>query len=243
MREARTESRESKSTQASANFDLVAIAEQLSRAMPADAAVDDPVLAEIRHELGNHFHKLYYWAEYVQELGGGEEAETLEYPLTGAIQKLENFLDRAMQYLTPAPIEPVGMRIGDVARAIEQLFGVEVPQAKIAVALVDGIEGREIRIDPGRFSSVIQTVARALSQTSDGSLLWYQLSIAEIEALRGVEFRMTAAPALSPGEAAEVGTLDWANAQRTIANHGGTLSLCELEDRTTQVCLVLPWGL
>ena len=52
MREARTESRESKSTQASANFDLVAIAEQLSRAMPADAAVDDPVLAEIRHELG-----------------------------------------------------------------------------------------------------------------------------------------------------------------------------------------------
>src|SRR5262249_61906932 len=31
----------------------------------------DRVLAEISHELGNLFHKLYYWAEFLQERRGG----------------------------------------------------------------------------------------------------------------------------------------------------------------------------
>src|SRR5213594_3757701 len=38
------------------------------RAEPATAVVvQEKVLAEIAHELGNFFHKLYYWSDYLKE--------------------------------------------------------------------------------------------------------------------------------------------------------------------------------
>lgn len=234
-------SRESNRPDISANFDLVAVAEAIARAIPEKRSLDDEVLREIRHELGNHFHKLYYWADYVQELAGSEEAEPLGDPLTGSIQKLESFLNSAMQYLSPEPLETVSMRLAEVAQAMEQLLGSEVPQAKIEMQFAPGLEDRGVQIDPGKFSAAIQTVARVLNQSSDGSLLGYRISVDTAVPLRAFEFRLAAATALRTEAAEEVHTLDWANAQRTMETHGGTLSLCELEDGTTQVCLILPW--
>jgi len=241
MRGASPGSREANKTEISSNFDLVAVAEAISRRAPEGHNLDEDVLREIRHELGNHFHKLYYWADYVQELAGGDEAEPLGDPLTGSIQKLESFLNRAMQYLSPAPLESVRMELSEVANAIEQLLASEVPEAKIELTMAAGIEERGILIDPGKFSASIQTVGRTLNQASDGSLLGYRIFVDTVEHMRAFEFRMAAASALRPEAAEEVRTLDWANAQRTIETHGGTLSLCELKDGTTQVCLVLPW--
>ena len=241
MREASSRSRESNKPDFAANFDLVAVAEAISRALPDQNGLDESVLREIRHELGNHFHKLYYWADYVQESAGGEDGEPIGDPLTGAIQKLEAFLNRAMQYLTPVSLEPVAMSQAEVGRAIEQLLASESPQAQIDVVMAEGLGEHRLLIDPGKFSAAIQTVARSLHQASDGSLLGYRMTIVPADELRACEFRMDAAPALGTAAEEEVRTLDWANAQRTIETHGGTLSLCELADGATQVCLVLPW--
>jgi len=241
MRGAGSGSRESNKPDFATNFDLVAVAESVSRAVANSHGPDEAVLREIRHELGNHFHKLYYWADFVQESVGGEDADPLGDPLTGAIQKLESFLNRAMQYLTPISLETVGMNLSEVTCAIEKLLVGEVPQAKVRVETLPGVTEQRVQIDPGKFSAAIQTVARALNQASDGSLLGYRMTVSTAESLRALEFRMDAAPALQSAVAQEVRTLDWANAQRTIETHGGTLSLCELEDGTMQVCLVLPW--
>lgn len=241
MRGASSGSREPKNRDFATNFDLVAVAESVSRAVANSHGPDEAVLREIRHELGNHFHKLYYWADFVQEAAGGEDAEPLGDPLTGAIQKLESFLNRAMQYLTPISLEAVGMNLSEVTCAIEKLLVSEVPQAKVQVETLRGVPDQRVQIDPGKFSAAVQTVARALNQASDGSLLGYRMTVSTAESLRAFEFRMDAAPALQSAVAPEVRTLDWANAQRTIETHGGTLSLCELEDGTMQVCLVLPW--
>ena len=40
-----------------------------------DAAADERVIAEIAHELGNYFHKLYYWAEFLQEKRAASRAD------------------------------------------------------------------------------------------------------------------------------------------------------------------------
>src|SRR5262249_57225174 len=42
----------------------------------------DRVLAEISHELGNLFHKLYYWAEFLQERRGGQASDAAPAPQT-----------------------------------------------------------------------------------------------------------------------------------------------------------------
>src|SRR5438876_5406828 len=47
------------------------------RAEPASAAVvQEKVLAEIAHELGNFFHKLYYWSDYLKEKPARKSADS-----------------------------------------------------------------------------------------------------------------------------------------------------------------------
>ncbi len=45
--------------------DRCAVAEPAAPSVPA--ATQERVLADIRHELGNFFHKLYYWDDSLQE--------------------------------------------------------------------------------------------------------------------------------------------------------------------------------
>src|SRR5216110_2610685 len=64
------------------------------RAEPATAvAVQEKVLAEIAHELGNFFHKLYYWSDYLKEKPARKSADsTAVQMLERTIKNLEDFL-------------------------------------------------------------------------------------------------------------------------------------------------------
>src|SRR5262249_21076247 len=61
------------------------------------AAGHDRVLAEISHELGNLFHKLYYWAEFLQERRGDHASDppAVQMP-TQARGRPEEFLKGAL---------------------------------------------------------------------------------------------------------------------------------------------------
>src|SRR5215470_605560 len=39
----------------------------VARPEPSSPALQEKVLAEISHELGNFFHKLYYWSDFLQD--------------------------------------------------------------------------------------------------------------------------------------------------------------------------------
>ena len=202
--------------------------------------LNEKVLREIRHELGNHFHKLYYWAEYVQE-GGSDEIEAAADPLSNSIQNLEGFLNRAMQYLSPVLLEQVRMNLADVTRALSQLMQSALPESTWDVYLEASVADEEVSIDPGQFSRAMATVAGLLAQASGAAAVPCRLSVSVIPELRGYECKILVPGAGEPSILAILDTLDWANAQRTIETHGGTMSLCEREDGTNFVQLILPW--
>src|SRR2546427_7607873 len=64
------------------------------RAEPATpVVVQEKVLAELAHELGNFFHKLYYWADYLKEQPAPKSADsTAVQMLERTIKNLEEFL-------------------------------------------------------------------------------------------------------------------------------------------------------
>ena len=60
----------------------VAGAEPRSLLPPADTGLgipDDRILGEISHEMGNYFHKLYYWTEYLRDRDGHGMVPVLEH--------------------------------------------------------------------------------------------------------------------------------------------------------------------
>lgn len=201
---------------------------------------DDEVLREIRHSLGNHFHKLYYWADYVQELGGDSAEDAAVQPLTGTIQRLEEFLGLAMEYLQPLSLETSSMELADVASAATQVVGTELG-CSVELDLDEELGGRSVALDPGRFSAVLQKVGRALAGQGAGGMLGTRLEVRERGELRAAEFVVAAPVALGGRAEGEIETLEWANAQRTMAAHGGSLSTCRNEQGTASVTVVLPF--
>src|SRR5712691_8808179 len=71
----------------------------------AVAVVQERVLAEIRHELGNFFHKLYYWSDYLKEKPVRQPADsTATQMLERTIKNLEDFLKMSLEYFHPTQL-------------------------------------------------------------------------------------------------------------------------------------------
>src|SRR6476660_6757591 len=61
--------------------------------------VQEKVLAEITHELGNFFHKLYYWSDYLKEKPARKSSDsTATQMLERTIKNLEDFLKVSLDY-------------------------------------------------------------------------------------------------------------------------------------------------
>src|SRR5262249_30486043 len=67
--------------------------------------VQEKVLAEIAHELGNFFHKLYYWSDYLKERPARKSADsTATQMLERTIKNLEDFLKVSLDYFHPTQL-------------------------------------------------------------------------------------------------------------------------------------------
>src|SRR5262245_35553570 len=68
---------------------------------------EERVLAKIAHQLGNCFHKLYYWTEFLQEKRADHASEaTAVQMLTRTVGNLEEFLKGALEYFRPVKLSP-----------------------------------------------------------------------------------------------------------------------------------------
>src|SRR5437867_6116827 len=77
--------------------------------------VQEKVLSEIAHELGNFFHKLYYWSDYLKEQPAGAPTEsTAAQMLERTIKNLEDFLKVSLDYFHPTRLSLMRMAIPDV---------------------------------------------------------------------------------------------------------------------------------
>ena len=60
--------------------------------------VEEEVVRDLRHSIGNHFHKLYYWADRMgSETDSAARAGQAE-ELERAIQRLQDYIELALRY-------------------------------------------------------------------------------------------------------------------------------------------------
>jgi hypothetical protein len=174
-----------------------------------DASVPDP-FAEIRHELGNYFHKLYFLAE--QHAGTADD-------LTATLQRLEAFLALALEVARPLALSPVAMSVGDVVAGLAALAR-EGDGRTVAVTGPAAWDGARVAIDAAQLPAAFRGLVAATVR--DGGALALDVAPGARDGRAGVELHLS--PAAPPTDDAPADAIvRWAVAARVVASHGGVL--------------------
>src|SRR5437867_9092381 len=125
--------------------------------------VEEKVIAEITHELGNFFHKLYYWSDYLKEKPGPKSADTTAAQmLERTIKNLEDFLKVSLDYFHPTQLSFMPMEVGELLEGL--LFQVNSHLNGTPVAVTDDGAWQKaeskVLVDPGHLSHAFDIEVR-----------------------------------------------------------------------------------
>jgi hypothetical protein len=191
--------------------------------------VDERVLDDLSHELGNFFHKLYYWSDYIKsgadDLGPDSSASHM---LDRTIHHLEDFLKVAMEYFQPVRLTCIQMTGPELAGAVEALLRAEAEGERTEVSAAEIGRDTAVMVDPRLFSDALRIVIRQVRSASQSGAPLFgvraRLRRAERTQKGGLEIEIDS-PAGVAGVAPRKGShvLEWAVAKKFIEMHGGEL--------------------
>ena len=206
--------------------------------------IQEKVLAEIGHELGNFFHKLYYWADFLQDKPARQSADaTAVQMLERTIRNLEEFLKVSLEYFHPTQLACMRMEAGELVEALLVQLRAQLNGTPVAIADAGDWRDGGVMVDPGRFSQALGVAVRHLvDQVGAESTLEIAVRRAFRDGQAGLEvdFRLnrpSEEPALlqtaAPGMA-------WAVAEKIVMLHGGELHESTIGPEGKSVTLFLP---
>jgi signal transduction histidine kinase len=208
--------------------------------------VQEKVLAEIAHELGNFFHKLYYWSDYLKEKPARKSADsTAAQMLERTIKNLEDFLKVSLDYFHPTQMSFTRMSVSELVEGL--LFQVRTQLNGTPVTVSDGGAWRagdeQVLVDPSHLSYAFEIAVRQL-QKQLGSETSIAIGIersarrdcAGLEVVFHLRHPNEASPLFRTAEAG----IQWAVAQKFVSLHGGELLERSEEPGEKQISLFIP---
>jgi len=206
--------------------------------------VQEKVLSEIAHELGNFFHKLYYWADFLKEKPAGAPTEgTATQMLERTIKNLEDFLKVSLDYFHPTRLSLMRMAIPDIVGGLLSQVRAQMNGTPVSVSDQGAWDGEGVMIDPGHLSQALGVAVATLvkqigpdssvhvgverSARADGR--WFEVAF---------ELRQPSDP--SPLFRTSCAGVEWAVAQKVVALHGGELAECPGANGTKTLTISLP---
>jgi hypothetical protein len=213
---------------------------------PADEAargrlvrIDEAVVHDLSHELGNYFHKLFYWTDYIKsgatdDGSGACPGEMLE----DVVHRMQAFLNVALEYFQPAELRGVPVSGADVAGALESLLRGAGGEAAVEVVCDEDAGAARLVIDPTRLSSGLRLAARLLSGPGCAALRAH-VRTSERAGRDVLEIELSVDGPGEPDARPSHRVVEWAVAGRMIELHGGELSTNE-ERRGAGCLLTLP---
>jgi hypothetical protein len=203
-------------------------------------AADERLIAEVGHELGNYFHKLYYWAEFLQERRSDQSGDAAAADMLGrTVEKLEGFLKQALECFRPIRLSPVQAPVPDVVATMVVQLREHLRGWPVRVADAGAWSQRMLSWDAGRMHAVVEAIASRLTeQAAAGSGVHVGLG-GRSEGIE-VVFRIEngfGAPEFRSGAAC----LEWALAERIMRAHRGRLSERRGAGGSTALTLGLPF--
>ncbi len=204
------------------------------------SVAEDRVLAEIAHELGNFFHKLYYWTEFLQEKRADHSTDaTAVQMLTHTVGNLEEFLKGTLEYFRPLKLSPVRLTAPDVIAGMVVQLRAQLHGWPVRVGEPGPWERREVLIDPARLPAVFLAVGRRLTERAPagtGVHVGLEGRADGVEAVVRVEGGFGA-----PAFQTAASCIEWALAERIVALHGGRLEEREAADGSPALVFFLPF--
>ena len=207
-------------------------------------AAEERVLSDISHELGNFFHKLYYWTDYLQEKRPPASEDTTATEMLGrTIRNLEGFLRVSLEYFRPLVLSTIPMSVNDLVAGLLGQARSELNGTPLAVSDAGQWNGASLLVDPGRLPGVFVLALRRLLNGAETS---HRVGIALRADRRGdvagLEVRLSALVANgAPPALSTAADVEWALAERVVALHGGELVAVESAGEERLVVLFLPF--
>jgi hypothetical protein len=191
--------------------------------------VQEKVLAEITHELGNFFHKLYYWSDYLKEKPARKSGDsTATQMLERTIKNLEDFLKVSLDYFNPTQLSFTRMAVSEFVDGLLLQLRSQLNGTPVTVSDVGAwrIEETEVAVDLGHLSFAFEVAVRHLTKqvgTDSTIAVSIERSARRHDAGLEVRFQLRQPNEASPlFRTAEAG-VEWAVAQKFVALHGGEL--------------------
>ncbi len=190
--------------------------------------VQERVLADISHELGNFFHKLYYWSDFIKtDNETAKKADsTAGHMLERTIANLEEFLKVALEYFHPITLNFTKVSVGELLDGFMVHLGSHLNGNAVEVRRDDIDPPATILVDPTRISQAFRIALHHVHEDLKlGGALTVTLGTARRRDFDGLEMRLDVepkAPASPLFRGAEAG-VEWAVAQKLIELHGGEI--------------------
>jgi len=204
--------------------------------------IDEAVVHDLSHELGNYFHKLSYWTDCVRS--GASDLEAGVSPadeLDRTLHRLQTFLNLALVYFEPAVADLVAVRGAEIAKAFEALLRGESPDAALEVTCTAAASDARVQVDTRRLSTGFRTIAVLLGAGA-GTVL--RLEVDLVASSKGGESLQLdiSATGGSPEAAARRAqrVVEWAVAGRMLELNGGELRTNEQRPGSARCVLTLP---
>jgi len=190
----------------------------------------EKVLAEISHELGNFFHKLYYWSDYLKEKPSRQSADsTATQMLERTIRNLEDFLKVSLDYFHPTQLSFTRMAVSELMDGLLFQVRTHLNGTPLTIAETAAWRGNdaELLVDPGHLSRAFEiAVGHLTKQVGAESTIAIGIERCVRRDCAGleVEFHLRQPNQDSPLFRTAESGIEWAVAQKVVALHGGELS-------------------
>lgn len=195
------------------------------------------ILGEISHELGNFFHKLYYWTEFLEEKRAEVADGTAVQMLGRTIRSLEQFLRTSLDYFHPVDLACVPMPARDVLGALVGPLRAQLNGTPVTVADDTDVTSA-ILVDPSRLSQAWRILTRELLRRIGAeSSVRIEVGRATCGSRPGIRigFAVERAGDVIPVLDTAMDGVEWAFAERIVTLHGG-----EIIRAADDLALVLP---
>jgi len=208
--------------------------------VPVAPLIGERVVADVRHEIGNYFHKLYYWADFLTESRSGRAGDvTATQMLEETIRNLEELLQATLEYVRPMAAAPIRMHAREVVDGVLRQLTTGLAARTVTSAVDETLPGeRALLVDPGRLSQLLGALVRRIEATMDGAR---ELEVRVAAELRGaVEVVVVRVTGVATGTGhSTLSEVEWATAENVARLAGGELSAHDAGGRAT-LALTLP---
>ena len=190
--------------------------------------VQERVLAEISHELGNFFHKLYYWSDFIKsDSETAKKADsTAGHMLERTIANLEEFLKVALEYFHPITLNFTKVPVSELLDGFMVHLASHLNGNAVEVRRDEIHSPATILVDPTRISQAFRIALHHVHEDLKlGGALTVTLGTARRRDFDGLEMRLDVEPKVPASplfRGAEAG-VEWAVAQKLIELHGGEI--------------------